>query len=185
MTEAQVTAREIRRRLWNPPGGRVSSELEIASETILKRQRIELSKIRAAERLEKKIQEQARAIQEAQERLESSREAAMIAATPVGEVIPVIPKFSAIMGATCRHYDVTQIDLISSRRTKDVVRPRQVVMYLARYFTAMSLPQIASRLGGRDHTTALHGVNKIKALIECDIRFAADIDNIKLELGIR
>lgn len=182
MTEAQVAARERRQRLWNPVNGRISSELEIVSETV---QRARLAQLRAAERLERKIQEQARAIQEAQERLEASREAAMIAATPVGEVIPVIPKFSAIMGIICKHYGVTQIDLISSRRTKDVVLPRQVLMYLARHLTAMSLPQIASRLGGRDHTTAIHGVGKIRALIEYDICFAADIDNIKWELGIR
>jgi chromosomal replication initiator protein len=185
MIEAQVTARDIRRRLMNPPNGRRSSELEIVSEAKLRQQRADLAKLRAAERLERKIQEQAREIQKAQEKLEASRQAAMIAATPEGEVIPVIPKFSAIMGTVCKRYDVTQIDLVSSRRTKDVVLPRQVLMYLARHLTAMSLPQIASRLGGRDHTTAISGVNKIKRLIAEDARLSADIDNIKWELGIR
>ncbi len=57
-------------------------------------------------------------------------------------------------------------------------------MYLARHLTTMSLPQISGRLGGRDHTTAISGVGKIKRVLATDIRLAADIDNLKFILGV-
>lgn len=59
------------------------------------------------------------------------------------------------------HYRVSREDLLSSKRTHDVVGPRQVAMYLAKMLTLRSLPEIGRRFGGRDHTTVLHAVNKI------------------------
>ena len=64
-----------------------------------------------------------------------------------------------------RQYNVSRSDLLSSRRTANVVRPRQVAMYLAKTLTLRSLPEIGRRFGGRDHTTVLHAVRKIEALV--------------------
>jgi chromosomal replication initiator protein len=67
----------------------------------------------------------------------------------------------AIQGETCRHYGVSIADLRSQKRTKRVVGPRQVAMYLARELTDASLPSIGRSFGGRDHTTVMHAVQKV------------------------
>jgi chromosomal replication initiator protein len=73
-----------------------------------------------------------------------------------------------------RHYNVSRTDICSARRTANVVRPRQVAMYLAKTLTLRSLPEIGRRFGGRDHTTVLHAVRKIAALIPKDAELAAE-----------
>jgi chromosomal replication initiator protein len=74
--------------------------------------------------------------------------------------------FDTVCRYVCRTYGVPWIDLTSSRRTADIVRQRQVIMYLARVHTTRSFPEIGRKLGGRDHTTCLHGYRKIKKLVD-------------------
>src|ERR1700686_1179044 len=81
-----------------------------------------------------------------------------------------------------RQYNVSRADLLSSRRTANVVRPRQVAMYLAKILTLRSLPEIGRRFGGRDHTTVLHAVRKIEALAGNDTTFAEEIEGLKRQL---
>jgi chromosomal replication initiator protein len=73
-------------------------------------------------------------------------------------------------------------DLLSSRRTANVVRPRQVAMYLAKTLTLRSLPEIGRRFGGRDHTTVLHAVRKIEGLVGNDMALAEEIEILKRQL---
>ena len=75
-------------------------------------------------------------------------------------------KIEDIQRIVARQYNVSRADLLSSRRTANVVRPRQVAMYLAKTLTLRSLPEIGRRFGGRDHTTVLHAVRKIENLVE-------------------
>ncbi len=75
-----------------------------------------------------------------------------------------------IQRVVARQYNVSRADLLSSRRTANVVRPRQVAMYLAKILTLRSLPEIGRRFGGRDHTTVLHAVRKIEGLVSNDQR---------------
>ena len=59
--------------------------------------------------------------------------------------------------------------LLSERRTRDVSRPRQIAMYVIRQICPhLSYPAIGHRMGGRDHTTVLHGVRKVESLIPID-----------------
>jgi chromosomal replication initiator protein len=74
---------------------------------------------------------------------------------------------------------VSRADLLSSRRTANVVRPRQVAMYLAKILTLRSLPEIGRRFGGRDHTTVLHAVRKIETLAGNDSALADEIETLK------
>ena len=62
------------------------------------------------------------------------------------------------------HYNLRMSDLLSARRARQVARPRQVAMYLAKTLTSRSLPDIGRRFGGRDHTTVIHAVRKIEEL---------------------
>jgi chromosomal replication initiator protein len=87
-----------------------------------------------------------------------------------------------IQRVVARQYNVSRADLLSSRRTANVVRPRQVAMYLAKILTLRSLPEIGRRFGGRDHTTVLHAVRKIEALASNDIAFAEEIEALKRQL---
>ena len=87
-----------------------------------------------------------------------------------------------IQRIVARQYNVSRSDLLSSRRTANVVRPRQVAMYLSKILTLRSLPEIGRRFGGRDHTTVLHAVRKIEALTGNDAAFAEEIEGLKRQL---
>jgi chromosomal replication initiator protein len=91
-------------------------------------------------------------------------------------------KIEDIQRIVARHYNVSRGDLLSSRRTANVVRPRQVAMYLAKTLTLRSLPEIGRRFGGRDHTTVLHAVRKIENLVGNDTSLAEEIESLKRQL---
>ena len=74
-------------------------------------------------------------------------------------------KIEDIQKLVATHYNVSRVDILSVRRTANVVRPRQVAMYLSKILTLRSLPEIGRRFGGRDHTTVLHAVRKMEALV--------------------
>jgi chromosomal replication initiator protein len=84
-----------------------------------------------------------------------------------------------IQRMVARQYNVSRADLLSSRRTANVVRPRQIAMYLAKTLTLRSLPEIGRRFGGRDHTTVLHAVRKIEGLVDSDATLAEEIELLK------
>jgi chromosomal replication initiator protein len=91
-------------------------------------------------------------------------------------------KIEDIQRVVARQYNVSRGDLLSSRRTANVVRPRQVAMYLAKTLTLRSLPEIGRRFGGRDHTTVLHAVRKIEGLVGNDAALADEIEVLKRQL---
>jgi chromosomal replication initiator protein len=91
-------------------------------------------------------------------------------------------KIEDIQRVVARQYNVSRADLLSSRRTANVVRPRQVAMYLAKTLTLRSLPEIGRRFGGRDHTTVLHAVRKIENLVNSDSALAEEIELLKRQL---
>ena len=65
-------------------------------------------------------------------------------------------------------------DLHSRKRSRQIARPRQMAMALAKELTSMSLPEIGDAFGGRDHTTVLHAQRKIKALLQTDLKIKED-----------
>lgn len=71
------------------------------------------------------------------------------------------------------HFRIRQAEMVSARRAREVARPRQIAMYLAKQLTPRSLPEIGRRFGGRDHTTVIHAVRQIERLRGID----SDIDN--------
>jgi chromosomal replication initiator protein len=84
-----------------------------------------------------------------------------------------------ILRIVSRHFKVPRNDLLSSRRSRDVVRPRQIAMYLAKSLTSRSLPEIGRRFGGRDHTTVLHSVRKVEQMMKDDGDLAQEIELLK------
>ncbi|EAU42276.1 chromosomal replication initiation protein [Fulvimarina pelagi HTCC2506] len=84
-----------------------------------------------------------------------------------------------ILKFVSRHYNISRTDILSARRTRTIVRPRQIAMYLAKTMTPRSLPEIGRRFGGRDHTTVLHAVRKIEAERGKDDAFSEELDVIR------
>lgn len=88
-------------------------------------------------------------------------------------------KIDDIIRLTAKYYNIARNDLLSSRRTRNVVLPRQIAMYLAKTMTPRSLPEIGGRFGNRDHTTVLHAVRKVENLIKTEPPQASDIDVLR------
>jgi chromosomal replication initiator protein len=92
-----------------------------------------------------------------------------------GSMDPGRIKIDDILKVVGRHYNVAKADLLSPRRSRTVVVPRQVGMYLAKKLTSRSLPEIGRRFGGRDHSTVLHAVRKIDDQVRVDEKLAKDV----------
>jgi chromosomal replication initiator protein len=84
-----------------------------------------------------------------------------------------------IQRQVAEHYNIRLADMHSARRARNVARPRQVAMYLAKQLTPRSLPEIGRKFGGRDHTTVMHAVKKVEELIAEDPTFAQDVDVLR------
>ena len=88
-------------------------------------------------------------------------------------------KIEDIQRVVAKHFNISKADMLSSRRTRLIVWPRQIAMYLAKVLTPRSLPEIGRRFGGRDHTTVLHAVRKVEDLIARDEALAQEIEMLK------
>ena len=93
----------------------------------------------------------------------------------LGEAPQRFPSVREIQLACAKYYGVTLHDILSARRTANIVRPRQVGMYLAKTLTPRSHPDIGRKFGGRDHTTAIFGFRKIERLLETDGDLQEDV----------
>ena len=85
-------------------------------------------------------------------------------------------KIDDILKVVGRHFNVPKADLLSPRRARSIVRPRQIGMYLAKTLTTRSLPEIGRRFGGRDHSTVLHAVRKIEELMSDDEKLSREVN---------
>ncbi|MEE8636229.1 MAG: chromosomal replication initiator protein DnaA [Acidiferrobacterales bacterium] len=83
-----------------------------------------------------------------------------------------------IQKTVAEYYKIRVADLHSKRRSRQVARPRQVAMALAKELTTHSLPEIGDAFGGRDHTTVLHACRRITGLVSSDVRIREDYDNL-------
>ena len=96
-----------------------------------------------------------------------------------------VPMVKVIAAATCDHYGANLIDIVSARKTTEIVFPRQVAMYLARKMTLLSLKSIGNYFGNRDHATVKHAVEKIEALLGSNSdggKLQDDVDQIRAKV---
>ena len=77
------------------------------------------------------------------------------------------------------HYGVRVSEMFSARRARNIARPRQIAMYLAKNLTSLSYPEIGRQFGGRDHTTVMHAVKTIENLMKSDAQLSEDVELIK------
>jgi len=76
-------------------------------------------------------------------------------------------------------YNLTEDKIYNKTRRKEVVKPRQVVMYLLREDFNISFPSIGEKLGGRDHTTVIHSYNKMKEELKTDTVLSQEISQLR------
>jgi chromosomal replication initiator protein len=90
--------------------------------------------------------------------------------------------FKQILDAVAEYYDIAFQDLVNRSRRRDIVKPRQIAMYLMRSELQASYPGIGEQLGGRDHTTAMHAFEKISREIEQDESLDQEINTLKSKI---
>lgn len=87
-----------------------------------------------------------------------------------------------IQKRTSEFFSIKLSDLLSSKRSQNLTRPRQVAMYLCKVLTTKSLPEIGRKFGGRDHTTVIHAIRKVQELCEGSAEFAHDLETLQTSL---
>jgi chromosomal replication initiator protein len=94
------------------------------------------------------------------------------------EVTPEI-----IIGTVAEHFGLKVEDITSTKRNKEVVYPRQIAMYLCRELTATPLTVIGKVMGGRDHTTVMHGIDKVKETLDNDATVRSTVEILKKKIN--
>ena len=84
-----------------------------------------------------------------------------------------------IQSTVCKFYKISKNEMLSSRRSRYLVRPRQTAIYLTKILTSKSLPEIGREFSNRDHTTIIHSVKTIEKLKKDDLELNNNIDTLK------
>lgn len=88
-----------------------------------------------------------------------------------------------IIDVIAEHYNITSADIYSINKSRNIAFPRQVVMYLCRKLTDCSLAEIGKLLGNRDHTTVLHGIDKVEKTMKKDLSLQNTIDVLNKKIN--
>ena len=88
-----------------------------------------------------------------------------------------------VMQYVAEHYNISVSDIISKKKNKEIANPRQICMYLSRKYTDYSLQNIGKIMGNRDHTTVIHGHDKINKMLETDETLKSNLDIIIKKLN--
>ena len=87
-----------------------------------------------------------------------------------------------IQSSVCKHFKISKNEMLSSRRSRYLVRPRQVAIFLTKILTSKSLPEIGREFSNRDHTTIIHSIKTIEKLKKEDNELNQRIDNLKNQI---
>jgi chromosomal replication initiator protein len=87
-----------------------------------------------------------------------------------------------VVDKVARYYDIDQASIYEKTRRKEVVKPRQIIMYILREDFQVSYPAIGKKLGGRDHTTVIHSCEKIKNELKGNSELEEEITQVRLLL---
>ena len=102
----------------------------------------------------------------------------MISPDQAREITPEV-----IISIVADHFGLKAEDLASSKRNKEIVYPRQIAMYLCREMTTVPLSLIGKCMGGRDHTTIIHGIDKVKDALDSDETLRSTVDILKKKIN--
>ncbi len=91
-------------------------------------------------------------------------------------------KIEQVQQIIANNYNISIEDLKGKRKSNDITIPRQIAMYICRVYLKESLPRIGSEFGGKDHTTVMHAVNKIKKEVENNDELNIEINKVLNQL---
>ncbi len=95
----------------------------------------------------------------------------------VKETVKII-SIEMIQKTVAEFFNITCADLKAKKRTQNILKPRQVAMYLSRRLTSLSLPEIGNSFGGKDHTTVLHSLRKIEEGLKEDPQLKHEVEKL-------
>ena len=100
-------------------------------------------------------------------------------------ILPVktVHTVEGIKRVVCRQYGLSHSEMISDRREKKIVHPRQIAMFLCRELTTLSMPRIGQRFGDKDHTTVFHAIHKVKSMIANDPDVNNEVSELRAQLA--
>ena len=87
-----------------------------------------------------------------------------------------------IQSLVCKFFKISKTEMLSSRRSRYLVRPRQTAIYLTKLLTSKSLPEIGRDFSNRDHTTVIHSIKTIETLKKSDNDLCNSIDTLKNQI---
>lgn len=87
-----------------------------------------------------------------------------------------------IVSEVCKYFSITKEEILSGKRKKELVLPRQIAIFLIREQTTKSLPEIGKVMGGKDHTTIMHAEKKISDLLKVDKYVKESVENLRNKL---
>tara|TARA_Y100001970_G_scaffold286691_1_gene409503 strand:- start:2064 stop:2792 length:729 start_codon:yes stop_codon:yes gene_type:complete len=87
-----------------------------------------------------------------------------------------------IQSLVCKFYKISKTEMLSPRRSRYLVRPRQTAIYLTKILTSKSLPEIGREFSNRDHTTVIHSIKTIENLKKNDLELCNNIDTLKNQI---
>lgn len=181
-TSPRVRAKQLRDRLWNPPNGNHSTELDVVTGTELRKRKAELAEQVEAQRAEaaqaeKDFQRQAWLAEMVQRAVAERARVKNIARKIVLDDQAIYtPKLGTIVNFVAEQYGVSRIDILSQRRLGNLIEPRIVAMYLATTLTFQSTTEIGRRIGDRDHSTVVKSVQRVKGWMAERPAFKAKIE---------
>ena len=98
--------------------------------------------------------------------------------TPTSDVKETLTT-SHIIDTVCHYYKIKKSDLISKKRNKELVEPRQICAYLMTELMSIPLVTIGQALGGKNYATIIHSRDKVSELIRISDTFATEVNDIK------
>lgn len=84
-----------------------------------------------------------------------------------------------VIDATCKYFNILRSDLVGKKKTKDIVEPRQIAIYLILEFLSLPLASIGQIFGGRDHTTVIHARDKISERLKVEKKLVVQVNDIR------
>ena len=87
-----------------------------------------------------------------------------------------------IQTIVCKFFKISKNEMLSSRRSRYLVRPRQTAVYLTKILTSKSLPEIGREFSNRDHTTIIHSVKTIEMIKQKDLEMVDNINKLKNQI---
>jgi chromosomal replication initiator protein len=99
-----------------------------------------------------------------------------------GTAVQATPDSQAVLDAVARRFELGVDEIKGGSRSREVVVPRQIAMYLCREIVRASLPMIGKTFGGKDHSTVIHSCKKVEAQLAIDSRFAALVEQLVREI---